>query len=245
MRLVYIITNFDTNQAYAGLTKQFTRRISNHRLKKPQLFAGNHTIFKTVPMTDAAAKRFEARAVRYLQLIGFKTINIAPPGSLGGSDLFWNKERCAAEALKYQRRTDFRRSSKSCYHAALANRWLNDVCAHMSILKRPDGYWTKARCAAEALKFHSRFEFDRNFNSAYTAAQRRGWLDEICGHMSARLGPHGYWTKQRCTEESLKYSTRTEFARGAASAYQAARRKGWLDEVCAHMVRQERPVTLR
>ena len=47
--------------------------------------------------------------------------------------------------------------------------------------------------------------------------------------------PNGYWTKERCQEESLKYNTRTEYKTNNGSSYRKALKKGWLDEICEHM----------
>lgn len=45
-----------------------------------------------------------------------------------------------------------------------------------------------------------------------------------------------YWTKDRCHEEALKYKTRKEFQTNSGIAYSKARKMGWLDDVCSHMV---------
>lgn len=42
--------------------------------------------------------------------------------------------------------------------------------------------------------------------------------------------PNGYWTYERCKEEAGKYKSRNDFCVSNCSAYQAARRNGWLDE---------------
>ena len=47
--------------------------------------------------------------------------------------------------------------------------------------------------------------------------------------------PNGYWTKERCHKEALKYSIRKEFVKGSSGAYNAAYKNGWLDEICSHM----------
>lgn len=46
-----------------------------------------------------------------------------------------------------------------------------------------------------------------------------------------------HWTKERCAERAIGYSTRTDFQRGCGAAYNSAHRRGWLDEICAHMQR--------
>lgn len=52
--------------------------------------------------------------------------------------------------------------------------------------------------------------------------------------------PYGYWTKEKCKEESLKYSNRKEFKMLCKSAYAIVQRNGWsnnwLDDICFHMV---------
>jgi hypothetical protein len=49
---------------------------------------------------------------------------------------------------------------------------------------------------------------------------------------------HGIiWTKEMVHEEALKYTRRVDFQKNSAAAENAARKNGWLDEVCSHMVR--------
>ena len=43
------------------------------------------------------------------------------------------------------------------------------------------------------------------------------------------------WTAKIVKEEALKYSTKIDFSKNSASAYEAARRLGIYDEVTAHM----------
>jgi hypothetical protein len=50
-----------------------------------------------------------------------------------------------------------------------------------------------------------------------------------------------YWTKDRCHEEALKYKTRREFQTNSKVAYSKARKMGWLDDICSHMVLIHKP----
>jgi len=64
-----------------------------------------------------------------------------------------------------------------------------------------------------------------------------GWvkLNKVkCGSLG---GGYLKWTKERCYKEALKYKTRTNFRKSSSSAYIRARKEGWLDEICEHMVR--------
>ena len=51
----------------------------------------------------------------------------------------------------------------------------------------------------------------------------------------------GYWTKVRCQEEAKKFSQRSEFERNCRSAATAARKHGWMDEICSHMITNSKP----
>lgn len=53
--------------------------------------------------------------------------------------------------------------------------------------------------------------------------------------------PHGYWTESRLRKEALKYPTRNRFKLGSSGAFDAARRKGLLGVVCAHMICPQNP----
>ena len=41
--------------------------------------------------------------------------------------------------------------------------------------------------------------------------------------------PKGYWTYERCQKEASKYTTRKELFINNQSAYNSARKNGWLD----------------
>ena len=47
--------------------------------------------------------------------------------------------------------------------------------------------------------------------------------------------PNGYWTKENCKKEALKYTKRSDFNTKSNGAYESARKNGWLDIICSHM----------
>ena len=89
--------------------------------------------------------------------------------------------------------------------------------------------WTDETCREEAKKYKSKMEFLRGSSGAYKFASKNGlletfeWFEEI-------KKPNGYWTKARCREEALKYSSKKEFLNGCHAAHAAAAKRGWLDE---------------
>ena len=99
-----------------------------------------------------------------------------------------------------------------------------------------DSFWTLEKCQEEALKYNSRSEFNKNMPKAYNAACKNGWLIYICEHMIRLQKPNGYWNKENCSFEALKYKTRNEYQNKSKSSYNAALKNKWLDEICLHMI---------
>ncbi len=150
---------------------------------------------------------------------------------------FWTKEKCREEALKYKTREEFREKSRYAYVTSFKNQWLDDICSHLQISNiKPIGYWSKEKCREESLKYKNRNDFRINNRSAYAACLRHNWLNDVCIHMSGVIyKSHGYWNKENCKEESLKYETRLEFQVGSRWAYRTALKNDWMDDICSHM----------
>ena len=52
------------------------------------------------------------------------------------------------------------------------------------------------------------------------------------------LEPHKEnWTKEKCHQEALLFTKRRDFSR-CSNAYAVAKKNGWLNEICFHMVRE-------
>jgi hypothetical protein len=100
---------------------------------------------------------------------------------------------------------------------------------------KPRGYWTKERCAEEAKKYTRRNEFGKACGSAYTTARDNGWLNEICSHMGSDTKPRGYWTKERCAEEALKYDDKQIFGEKNSACISIIYRNKWDKELLAHI----------
>lgn len=47
--------------------------------------------------------------------------------------------------------------------------------------------------------------------------------------------PKGFWTKEKCQEEALKYKSRSDFAKKSGGVYSKARKNNWLNDICSHM----------
>ena len=89
--------------------------------------------------------------------------------------------------------------------------------------------WTYDTCFKEARNYKTRTEFQRGSAGAYIYARKNGYLSKFDWFEEIKK-PDGYWTRERCEEESRKYQSKTEFVKGCPAAHSAAVRGGWLDD---------------
>ena len=143
---------------------------------------------------------------------------------------YWTLEMCKLEALKYNKKLDFRVYVMGAYESCLRNGWLEDVCSHMVEIKKPKGHWTFETCKEEALKYNSRNEFKYNSGGAFDKAYDNNWIEDICSHMIEIKKTKGYWDYKNCKEESLKYKNRSEFKKLCNGAWDSSKRNDWLED---------------
>jgi predicted GIY-YIG superfamily endonuclease len=238
-RCIYTITKNDL--IYVGLTSNPKRRESKHRLgrhKSTKVLCGDFTFSIIVNFIeeDIAANIEIALIDYYRGNSNYRVLNVDSGGGLGNSSgTIWNKAVCIDISSKYKTIKSFRRDYPSAYVSVINNNWIDEAFKHMTRLQKPNGYWTKERCANEAKKYSSRSEFQNSCSAACDASKRLNIWDEVCSHMKYINKPNGYWTKERCANEAKKYSSRSEFQKMSGSSYNASKKNGWLNEICSHM----------
>jgi hypothetical protein len=141
---------------------------------------------------------------------------------------YWTKERCVEEALKFNTVSEWKKNSSSSYTRASKNNWVDECTKHMKKVTPP---WTKESCIKEAKKYNTKSEWQKKSAGSYSAANKNGWYDECVSHMQSVHKPAGYWTLERCIEETKKYRTLKELHKYASSVYDAAAKNGWRDEL--------------
>jgi hypothetical protein len=225
---------FEDKHVYVGLTYNIEIRHDRH-LKKGTVYnyiiKSNITpkLIKLTKYIDVnVAKIKEGEYVEKYKNNGWNILNKTKTGGIGNVPK-WTKEKCHKEALKYNNKRDFRMSSNT-YNVAHKNGWVDEICSHMEELIKPKNYWTKEKCKEEALKYKTKQDFRRGCSSAYNNSYANDWLDNFCSHMKEIKKPSGYWTKEKCREESLKYITRGEFRKYSGSAYVKCLKEKWLNE---------------
>ena len=239
---------FDDKSVYVGLTFNIEIRNGQHRRKGPVFNHINNTsllpkfnILTEYINTDNA-KIKEEEYVNFYKENGWNILNRVRTGALGGGERRWTKEKCKNEALKYSNIKDYRNNSLS-YRASVRNKWLDEICTHMNRTKNHTGYWTKEKCIEESLKCASKKEFENRYPGGYASCRKNGWVKEISSHMNNRICKEkGYWTKEKCQEESIKYKMRSEFRKKSTSAYQTAINNNWINDICSHMIVYRKPI---
>jgi hypothetical protein len=150
---------------------------------------------------------------------------------------YWTFENCRDLALSCNTKSEFRKKSDSAYNAALKNKWLDEICQHMIIIQKPNGYWSREKCFDTAKECNSRSEFSKKYRTAYKLALKLDILDEVCKHMIEGRKSNNYWNFENCKIEALKYNNKTEFIKNAFGAYDVALKNNWVNEICLHMKR--------
>lgn len=102
-------------------------------------------------------------------------------------------ESLAAIASGYNTRDEFCEKDPSAYSTACRRGIIDKICSHMDRQVMPVGYWTKERCRQKAKDYNSKEDFRQGCPSAHGAAQKNGWLEDICSHMV----PKGNWFKRK------------------------------------------------
>lgn len=143
----------------------------------------------------------------------------------------WTLEKCKKDAARFNSRNEWRKKSNA-YQAAAKRNWINECCAHMIKTKKN---WSLQLCKEDALKYKTKYEWQKSKLSGYHTAFKKGWIIECCSHMIENRTPPGYWTKDRCKEESFKFNSRVEWGKKSGSSYQAALKNKWLEDCCIHM----------
>lgn len=134
----------------------------------------------------------------------------------------WTKDRCVAEALKYENRTDFQKFSPSAYFAASKNNWMVECSEHMAILKTKCEF-TQQKLIEIANQFATRVEFRKGNPSAYYFAYRNKLMKTIF--------PVENRSKKNMLDLMLKAGSLESFKQKYTALYLTCIKLNWLDEI--------------
>lgn len=176
----------------------------------------------------------------------------------------WNETNVELEALKYNRRIEFKRNARGAYAYACKYKLLDEICKHMkqhdyslnfkkiepnSEIIQPRVFktiWNYDLCKKEALKYKRRVDFRDGSPGAYYYALKNNISDEICKHM--QTNPQNKKPKKKQTFQdrrqskinnlhliASKYNKLKDFRENDYNAYYSSKSLGVFKEITAHM----------
>jgi hypothetical protein len=166
----------------------------------------------------------------------------------------YTKEEILESALKYENQRDWISNEPSVFNGASHYRrtgssdedkefWLSCI-NHMEYVFKPNGYWTYEKCEEITKNYSIHSEFCKDYPNVYSIIHKYNWV-ELLSHMqhitingNVRQFYENFDTIEKCTEEALKYKTRSEMCKNSNYAYSVILKNNW-DKICfAHMKRQ-------
>jgi hypothetical protein len=164
------------------------------------------------------------------------------------------KEEIIESSLKYNNQRDWEINEPSVFRTANAYRklsssdedkefWLSCV-NHMEYIFKPNGYWTYEKCEEITKNYSIHSEFYKDHPNIYSVIHKYNWV-ELLDHMehitingNVRQFFENFDTIEKCTEEALKYETRSEMCKNSNYAHSIILKNNW-EKICfAHMKRQ-------
>lgn len=186
---------FSDNNVYIGLTYDLEKRHNQRQkcsrdsvtihIKKTGLEPIRKQLTEYINKDDAATK--EGDYVDSYIKNGWKILNKHKTGGLGGTDIKWTFDKCKEEALKFKNKKEFCDKSFGAYNKAKSKKWINDICSHMTPLRKPKVNWDFYLCYNESIKYKSRTEFNKKSCGAYKYALKNNLLDMVCIHMKKNI----------------------------------------------------------
>lgn len=122
---------------------------------------------------------------------------------------YWTKAKCREVAQTYDSLADFIQHERSCYVKARENGWLSFVTKGLKRSRKEKGFWTKARCRKEALRYSSVAEFYGS--PAHRVAGRNGWLRYVTKGLARKMNTSGHWTFARIKQAAKTCQDANEF----------------------------------
>lgn len=138
----------------------------------------------------------------------------------------WSNQDILDDAKRFRSRSEWQKKSGSKYQIARKRGLLTECCEHMMSDRKAKGTWDAASILKSAKAFNSKTEWRKAFPGAYQKARTLGIINECSDHMTGGKR-YGYWTRERCINESQKYNYIHEFRHNSPGAYAAAIREGW------------------
>lgn len=233
-RCIYSYEFIEDGSVYVGLTYNINeRQINRNHDKKDQVTIH---IDKTgyIPirqqLTDYIdvnmASKLENKYLEKYRSNGWKILNISKTGGIGGSTLYWTKEKCFEVVKQCNSRSEFQKKFRGAHSSSIKNGWIEEIRLILKCNKGNKIKYTKNICLEKSKQCKTRSEFKRKYKGEFDASYRNKWINEITAHM-CRISK---WTKEDCKIMSLKCNNRTEFKLKYRKYYNASVKNNWVED---------------
>jgi hypothetical protein len=190
LRHLYVF-EFEDNHFYVGLSIDPKKRYSGHMANRfnrisPVLKHINETnanfIYKIItqhPLDVITAGEKEKELIKFYCNTGWVKLNKTNGGEFGGNKINHTKKSIHNEALRYSRRSDFKKGSSGAYKIACKNGWMDEVCSHMLKPMESTIKWDKEKLIRRGSSYPNITSFRKADEYAYKLTRLNGWLSEI------------------------------------------------------------------
>lgn len=145
----------------------------------------------------------------------------------------WSYEELEREALKYKTRSEFSEKSNGAYKAAMRNKKLNLICAHMPY-DRNVFKLTKEKCHEIAMRYNTKSELQEKNKSVYNKIIRERWGELCFSHMRQQVD------KEYCKKVASQFNHTSDLIRENKYIYNLILKNKWQGELLAHMTPKQR-----
>jgi hypothetical protein len=168
-------------------------------------------------------------------------LEIACKHMTGGKGLYqkgyWTLDKCLSDARNYKTKSEWRYSQvPNGFAVAKRSGWLEKCCEHMTLIKKPNGYWgVYENCLKDAAQHKTLGSWEKNSAVAVSTARKNKWLESCVAHMESLTPSNLKWTKDLILEDARRYRTISDWRENSPGAYRAAHRTKILKEVTSNM----------
>lgn len=246
-RQIYVYYWSD-NHAYVGQSCDWKKRHWSH-LREGCVFnhiqkTGEQPIFKILtkrPVKEENTPKYEDKWMKHYESLGYRMLNSAPAGSLGGKRSVWTKENIWNIVSKCSSMTEFYKATNSnCIQSCHQMGIYDDIVDKLK--SETDGKWyiggwTVEDALEEAKKYTLVSEFQKACSGGFKCLSKNGLLKVAFPKTSNELKEEYYNNKENCKKAALECKTRSEFSKKHNRFYRTACKNDWIDEISQHMVK--------
>jgi hypothetical protein len=232
-RCIYCYEFIEDNRVYIGLTYNINERESNRKRDKNDKVTKHINETGYVPvrkqLTDyidvEEASKLEGEYLEKYKNDNWIILNTAKTGGIGGSTLYWTKEKCINSAKDCKTRNEFRIKYRGAYSSSVKNGWIIDIY-HIIKQERINVKYTKDMCIEKSKYCQTRKDFKEKYKGEFDASYKYGWLDEISSHMIRKMK----WTKDECKRASFNCINKNDFKKKHKGAYNSSIKNKWIND---------------